>query len=44
LQNGENFPQKNQWMVTNMATSKNSEKNSKSLGFRVVVGKKKYLN
>jgi hypothetical protein len=31
-------------MVTNVATSKNSKKNSKALGFRVVVGNKTYLN
>ncbi len=36
-QNGENLSQKNQWMLA----SKNSEKNSKALGFRVVVGGKK---
>jgi len=29
-------------MVANVATSKNSEKNSKALGFRVVVGKKRF--
>jgi len=31
-------------MVADVATSKNSEKNSKALGFRVVVGKRKFLN
>jgi len=41
LKNGENLPQKNQWMVANVAKSKNSENNSKALGFRVVVGGEK---
>jgi hypothetical protein len=34
---------KNQWMVANVAKSKNSENNSKALGFRVVVGGKKKI-